>query len=85
MPTNLERAEKYAELYRQVVKMHDFADTDNFGYSKERDDLLKKIFHMRMDCIQVDIDTNVSENDKWQQFLDQANLKWSSEPQRGFN
>ena len=85
MLTNLERAEKYAELYRQVVKMHDFADTDMWGYSKERDDLLKKIYHLRMDCIQDDIDSNVSENDKWQQFLDQANLKWSSEPQRSLH
>ena len=83
--TNLDREKQLAELYKVVLTMKNFADADMWGYSRERDLLLDKIYHMRMDCIQADIETEATKNEEFNNRLEQANLEWSSNPQRSIN
>lgn len=79
--SNLERERELADLYRQIQKMQNWADQDIFGYSKEKNTLLNKIWDMRMSCIEQDQRDLVEE---FKQFSDQANLEWSSRT-KGFN
>jgi len=76
---NLAREKKLAKLYRTVSKMRNWADVNMWGFSEEREALLNKIYAMRMDCVEKDINDIGKE---WANYSDQANLEWSSNYQR---
>lgn len=82
MISNLIREKQLAQLYRQVQKMSHFADETVYGYSNEKFRLLDKIYGMRIDCLEKDIEDT---QEVFNQYNDQANLIWSSSDQGRYN
>ncbi len=78
----LERVDKLAELYQVVRKMQHWADMDNYGYSQEKNTILTKITDERMSLLEENV---ADELEVLENYSDQANLEWSSNPQRGIN